>query len=172
MKRVITLVFALILSITCFAQSGFSNVFPAEPTSHSNTCSNIRTSFAIICDQDDYWCVVHMYGKYDYYTVSYKAYPRLYMKTNKGDTVELRSLESGDEAVLKNYIDKQYISTFYFPIPDINKFASNYYIEYSIWLGDYTRNVNLDSGGFMQEFNDNMKNAVKMAKAERNTICK
>lgn len=109
MKRVITLSFALILSVACFAQPGFSNAFPAEPTSHSNTCSNIRTSFAIIYDQDDYWCVVHMYGKYDYYTVSNKAYPRLYMKTNKGDTVELRSLESGDKAVLKNYIDKQYI---------------------------------------------------------------
>ena len=168
MKKVISLVFALILSIACFAQSGFSNVFPAEPTSRSN----IRTTFAIICDHDGSWCVVHMYGKYDYYTVSDKAYPRLYMKTDKGDTVELRSLESGDEAVLKNYIDKRYITTLYFPIPDINKFASNYYIKYSIWLGDYTRNVNLDSGGFMQEFNDNLKNAVKMAKAERNTICK
>lgn len=172
MKRVITLSFALILSVACFAQPGFSNAFPAEPTSHSNIRSNIRTSFAIMYDQDDYWCVVHMYGKYDYYTVSDKAYPRLYMKTNKGDTVELRSLESGDKAVLKNYIDKQYITTLYFPIPDINKFASNYYIKYSIWLGDYTRNADLDSGGFMQEFNDNLKNAVKMAKAERNTICK
>ena len=172
MKKVISLVFALILSITGFAQSGFSNVFPAEPASHSNIRSNIRNSFAIIYDQDDYWCVVHMYGKYDYYTISDKAYPRLYMKTNKGDTVELRSLESGDKAALKNYIDKQYITTLYFPIPDINKFASNYYIKYSIWLGDYTRNVDLDSGGFMQEFNDNLKNAVKMAKAERNAICK
>ena len=62
----------------------------------------------------------------------------------------------------------RYVTRLIYFIPDINKFLSNYYIKYRVWLGEGFKDVELSSG-FAKKFNKRLKSAYEEATSIYNT---
>lgn len=148
-----------------FASWTISNAFQAEA---GFVGSYWKPTFNIALDSDGYYCVVNLYGSSGYYSIDDQTLPHLYLKTDKGEVVDLEM--DGDEPVHKFYIEGyysynvwmpgRYVTRFIYYIPDIDKFLSNYYVKYRVWLGEGFKDVEL-SNSYAKKYNNRLRNAAE-----------
>lgn len=156
-----------------FASWSISECFQAEA---GFAGSYWKPTFNIALDKEGYYCVVNLYNQSCYYSIDTETLPHLYLKTDKNEIIDLEM--DGDEPVHKFYLKGYYAYRTWMPgryvtrliyfIPDINKFLSNYYIKYRVWLGEGFKDVELSSG-FAKKFNKRLKSAYEEATSIYNT---
>lgn len=167
MKKILSLLFVLTISVVCFSQESaedtaqrlaeengikpvkfvgwsLSDAFRAEAGYKG---SHWKPTFNIAVDKGGYYCVVNLYTENDYMDIDLETPPHLYLKTDKGEIVDLEI--DGDEPFHKFYLKGhyyytympnnpkiwlpgQYVTRLIFCIPDIHQFLSNHYVKYRI----------------------------------------
>ena len=147
-----------------FASWSISDAFQAEA---GFVGSYWKPTFNIAFDKEGYYCVVNLYNSEGYYSIDNETLPHLYLKTEKGEIVDLEM--DGDEPVYKSYLKGyysgkvwmpgRYVTRFIYFIPDIDDFLANYYVKYRVWLGEGFKDVEL-SKSYAKKFNNRVKNAV------------
>lgn len=187
MKKITSILLLLMASIVCFGQEEandtitkpsklarmtVSDPFQAEA---GHTGSYWKPTFMIAIDKDGYYCVVNLYDRNGYLPIDSETLPHLYLKTEDGNIVDLEM--DGEEPVHKNYLKGYYYMNVYMPgryvtslvyyIPDIDKFLSNHYIKYRVWLGEGFKDVEL-SKSYAKKFNNRLKDATNEVKSKYN----
>lgn len=180
MKKFVSILFLLVTSIVCFAQEEDPNDSIQKPSKFASwTISDAfqaeagfvgsywKPTFNIALDKEGYYCVVNLYNQSGYYSVDNQTLPHLYLKTDKGEVVDLEM--DGDEPVHKFYLKGyyslnvwmpgRYVTRFIYYIPDIDKFLSNYYVKYRVWLGEGFKDVEL-SKSYAKKYNNRLRNAA------------
>ena len=147
-----------------FASWTISSAFQAEA---GFVGSYWKPTFNIALDKEGYYCVVNLYNQSGYYSIENETLPHLYLKTDKGEVVDLEM--DGDEPVHKFYLKGYYSMNVWMPgryvtrliyyIPDIDKFLANYYVKYRVWLGEGFKDVEL-SKSYAKKYNNRLKNAA------------
>ena len=188
MKKLFLLINFLIVSVALFAQDDseqepstvhkfaswtISDAFQAEA---GFSGSYWKPTFNIALDKEGYYCVVNLYNSTGYYNISQETLPHLYLKTDKGEIVDLEM--DGDEPIhkfsLKGYyvartwMPRRYVSRLIYFIPDIDKFLTNYYVKYRVWLGEGFKDVEL-SKSYAKKFNKRLKDAATEVTAKYRT---
>ena len=158
MKKVLSLIILMMSCAVAFAQEEEPNDSIQKPSKFASwTISDAfqaeagfvgsywKPTFNIALDKEGYYCVVNLYNQSGYYSVDNQTLPHLYLKTDKGEVVDLEM--DGDEPIHKFYLKGyyslnvwmpgRYVTRFIYYIPDIDKFLSNYYVKYK----DYIKNV-------------------------------
>lgn len=180
MKKIASILIILLACITCFAQEEANDTIQKPSKFASWTISDAfqaeagfvgsywKPTFNIALDKEGYYCVVNLYNQSGYYSVDNQTLPHLYLKTDKGEVVDLEM--DGDEPVHKFYLKGyysmnvwmpgRYVTRFIYYIPDIDKFLSNYYVKYRVWLGEGFKDVEL-SKSYAKKYNNRLRNAAE-----------
>ena len=146
-----------------FASWTISSAFQAEA---GFAGSYWKPTFNIALDKEGYYCVVNLYRSGSYYNIDTETLPHLYLKTDKGEIVDLEM--DGDEPIHKIYLKGYYSANIWMPgryvtrliyyIPDIERFLSNYYVKYRVWFGEGFKDVEL-SKNYAKKFNKRLSDA-------------
>ncbi len=188
MRKITSILLLLMASIVCFAQEEANDTikkpsklagmtvsapFQAEA---GHTGGYWKPSFMIAIDKEGYYCVVNLYNQNGYYSINSETLPHLYLKTEDGSVVDLDI--DGDEPIhnfyLKGYysynvwMPGRYTTSLIYHIPDIDKFLSNYYVKYRVWLGEGFKDVEFNKS-YAKKFNNRLKEAARQAKSEYET---
>ncbi len=178
MKKFVSILLLLVTSIVCFAQEEANDSIQKPSKFASWTISDAfqaeegfvgsywKPTFNIALYKEGYYCVVNLY-KSGYYSVDNQTLPHLYLKTDKGEVVDLEM--DGDEPIHKFYLKGyysmnvwmpgRYVTRFIYYIPDIDRFLSNYYVKYRVWLGEGFKDVEL-SKSYAKKYNNRLRNAA------------
>lgn len=179
MKKIASILIVLMACFSCFAQKVVNDTIQKPRKFASWTISDAfqaeagyagrywKPSFNIALDKDGYYCVVNLCSQRGYYSLDNQTLPHLFLKTDKGEVVDLEM--DGDEPIHKFYLEghyllnswipRNYVTRFIYHIPDINKFLSNYYVKYRVWIGESFKDVEL-SKSYAKKFNNRLKNAT------------
>lgn len=180
MKRIFLIFVLVITSVISFAQETTNDSVQTPNKFASWTISNAfraeagfagsywKPTFNIAIDKEGYYCVVNLYNSSGYYSVDNQTLPHLYLKTYKGEVIDLEM--DSDEPLHKIYLKGYYVAGTWMPgryvtrliyyIPDIDKFLSNYYVKYRVWLGEGFKDVEM-SNSYAKKFNTRLKNAAE-----------
>lgn len=188
MNKIILVISIVLVSISCFGQKSkedavkpqkfaswtISEAFQAEA---GFAGSYWKPTFNIAKDANGYYCVVNLYNADSYCSVNRsEALPHLFMKTDNGDIVDLEmdSEEPVHNFYLEGYYSSKiwmpgrYVSRFIYNIPDVDKFLSNNYVKYRVWLGEGFKDVEM-TPSYAKKFNKRLKAAYLQATNKYNS---
>lgn len=179
MKKILSLLFFAMVSVIGFAQEEDNDSIPKPSKFASWTISDAfqaeagfagsywKPTFNIALDKEGYYCVVNLYNGSGYYSIDNSTLPHLYLKTENGEVEDLEM--DGDEPLHKFYLKGysvgrvwmpgRYVTSLIYYIPDIDKFLSNYYVKYRVWLGEGFKDVEM-SKSYAKKFNNRLKSAT------------